>query len=440
MSIRRTVGRLHLLTARKIQTAGLGDHADGGGLLLRVSESGCSWVFRYTAPTGKRREMGLGVCHRGSVDQAGAAVVAARDAAHRARELLRSGSDPIEARDKQREAAREAEAAKKAKAAQERWTLARAARDYHERVIEPTKTTKHAADWINSLENHVPEALWHAPIDSIDPPALLSALLDVKPHERARRLTSETRIPETLQRIRQRLDAVFEDAIFHRRCTSNAAAAIKRKLHEASGKRAARSLMALPYGEAPAFMTRLRAASGTAARCLEFAVLTAARTGEVLLAEWAEIDLDAATWTVPAARMKGGEVHVVHLSSSALELLAAMKGLDDRYVFPSPMKPGKPMSSMAMLVMLDRLGERKRTTVHGLCRQTFSTWANNTGAARPDVIEAALAHKEEDKVRRAYNKADFADERRRLLAAWAEYLGRAPAQVIDLDATRRTAA
>jgi integrase len=102
--------------------------------------------------------------------------------------------------------------------------------------------------------------------------------------------------------------------------------------------------------------------------------------------------------------------------------------LDLRYVFPSTMtkpgQPARPMSNMAMLAVLGRLGMRDRTTVHGLCRSTFSTWANETGAARPDVIEATLAHSESDKVRAAYNRAQFNDERRALLAAWAEYLSK----------------
>jgi hypothetical protein len=149
-----TAARLHLLTARQIQAAGDGDQGDGGGLLLRIRGDSASWVFRYTAPTGRRREMGLGVVHRGSVAQAGASLTAARDLAHKARELLREGTDPLDVKAQRREAALAAEGAKKEAQARDRWTLARCARDHHERVIEPTRTTKHAAQWISSLENH----------------------------------------------------------------------------------------------------------------------------------------------------------------------------------------------------------------------------------------------------------------------------------------------
>jgi hypothetical protein len=231
----RAAARLHLLATRQVQSAGEGELADGGGLLLRVRGDSASWVLRFTAPTGRRREMGLGVAFRGSTAQAGASLTAARDAADRAREQLRQGIDPIDARDGRRAAAKQAEQATRVEQARVRWTLPRCSRDYHQRVIEPSRTPKHAATWIRSLENHLPPELWNAPIDTIEPPALLSALIDVKPHERARAHKGDT-VPETVQRIRQRLDAIFEDAIFHKRATANPAAAIRRKMREATGK------------------------------------------------------------------------------------------------------------------------------------------------------------------------------------------------------------
>lgn len=283
----------------------------------------------------------------------------------------------------------------------------------------------------------MPAELWHAPIDSIEAPAVLSALLSITPHERARAHKGD-KLPETTQRIRQRLDAVFEDAIFHKRATMNPAAAVRRKMREAAPRRERGQYRALPYREAPAFMQALREAAGVSARCLEFTVLTAARTGEALAAEWSEFDLDERTWTVPAAKMKAKEPHTVYLSTRAVEILQGMQGVDARYVFPSPLpgREGKPMSNMAMLVTLDRLGYRERTTVHGLARATFSTWANETGAARPDVVEACLAHEEGNKVRAAYMRSKFNDERRELLQAWAEFLARPAAQVIDLASKR----
>jgi integrase len=433
MATTRTAARLHQLTARQIHAASGGDHGDGGGLMLRVGPVGASWVLRYTSPSGKRREMGLGAADRASVAQAGQSLTAARQAAHGGRELLRQGIDPLDDREARRLAARAAEAARKAGASRDHWTLARCARDYHERVIERTRTDKHAAQWISSLEHHMPAALWHAPITSVTPPALLQALESATPHERARRPGD---LGETLRRVRQRLDAVFEDAMFYRRCDSNPAAAIKRKLRETRPVSDKGQFLALDYRQAPALLVRVRALDGTAARCLEFAVLTASRTSEALLARWDEFDLDRGVWTVPATRMKRGEEHAVYLPDRAAAIVRAQAGQDEVLVFPSPQpgREGKPLSNMALLAVLDRLGVRDRTTVHGLCRATFSTWANDTGAARPDVVEACLAHREADHVRRAYNRAKFADERRALLAAWSEHLSTVESNVVPLRA------
>lgn len=425
MAKRAGAAALQLLTAREVHVAPEGDHGDGGGLLLRVGPTSSSWVYRYTAPSGKRREMGLGGAARTSQKTAGESLTAARRLAHEARELLRIGVDPLDDRDRKRAEAEEAAHAKAAAKARERWTLCRCARDYHERVIEPTRTDKHAAQWISSLENHIPPAIWHKPIADIEAPELLQAIMAIKPHERARNLRGDS-LPETRMRVRQRLDAVFEDAIFHGRCTANPAAAIRRKMREEAPRKAKGQFAALPYADAPALMARLRNAPGVAARCLELAMLTAARTGEVLGAAWAEFDLDVGVWTIPGERMKAGEPHTVYLPPRALELLHALVGVDGVIVFPSQDKRrrGLPMSNMAMLKVLERLGVRDRTTVHGLCRATFSTWAYETAAARPDVIEACLAHRETDRIKAAYNRAEFAAERRALLEAWSGYLTR----------------
>lgn len=416
---KRTSTNLHQLSVKAVQNAGDGDTTDGGGLLLRVRGESASWVFRYTAASGRRREMGLGVARRGSAAQAGDGLTLARGLAHNAREQLALDVDPIDARDGKRANAQAQEQAKKAAGKRERTTLARVAREYHERVIEPSRTGKHSAQWIASLEHHVPSEVWHAPIDSITPPALLAALNGVRAL-----VDAEVRVPETLQRVRQRLDSVYEDAIFHGLCTTNPAAAIKRKMTESQGKRERGQFAALAYREAPAFMAQLREQQGIAARCLELAMLTAARTGEVLGATWPEFDLEAGVWFVPGERMKGGEDHTVHLVPRAIEILEAQKKLGTTHVFPSPVLDGSPLSNMGMLSLLKRMKMQDETTVHGLCRATFSTWANETAAARADVVEACLAHREGDRIRAAYNRAEFTKERRALLEAWAEYLAR----------------
>ena len=211
----------NLLTARSVQTAKIGDHADGDGLMLRVSSSGASWVFRYTAATGKRREQGLGAAARNNITDAGKSLTVARELAERSRGLLRQRIDPIDHDRAERERAKAEEEAKKVAAQAERHTLARVARAYHERVIEPSRTAKHGAQWISSLENHVPEKLWHAPIDSITAPALLDFYTELF-----------GKVPETASRIVQRLRSIFGDAEFRGWCAGNPADAAARKLRE----------------------------------------------------------------------------------------------------------------------------------------------------------------------------------------------------------------
>jgi len=427
--VRKSIaGALHRLTVRQVMAAGEGDNGDGGGLLLRVRGVTASWVYRFTAPSGRRREMGLGVARRQSPAVAGESLMGARKLANEARELVRMGVDPIDTRESQRKAAHVAAQAIAAEAKRKSLTLARATRDYHERVIEPRLSAKHAAQWITSLENHMPADIWHAPVAHIQAPDLLAALSSVRSLE-----VKGERVPETLRRIRQRLDAVFEDAIFHGYCTSNPAAAIRRKMREQLPAREAGSFRALDYRDAPALMGRIRAAPGVSARALELALLTAARTGEVLGATWQEFDLQAGVWIIPKERTKGRrEPHLVPLSSAARELIAGLVGLHSTYLFPSIMKPGRPMSNMSLLAMLGRLGMRDHTTVHGLCRATFSTWAYETAAARPEVIEACLAHREADRVKAAYNRAQFYEERRLLIEAWAAHLNAAQKRAMIL--------
>jgi len=215
----------------------------------------------------------------------------------------------------------------------------------------------------------------------------------------------------------------------------NPATPIRRELTKRAGRRERTNFASMPYQEAPAFVKRLRKAPGNAARCLEFAILTAARTGEALTAEWAEFDREARTWTIPAAKMKCDERHIVYLSDRALEILDGQEALSRRFVFPS-LAIRTPMSNMALLMTLRRLGAGA-FTVHGF-RSTFSTWANELGIAKPDAIEAALAHREENAVRRAYNRSQFLAERRALMTAWGNFLARRP--VVRADGTPVTEA
>ena len=224
------------LSALEVRHAKLGVLYDGGNLELHIQDTGARAVFRYISPGGQRRSMGLGPVDRTSTQAAGRSLAEARRQAQEARALLARGLDPIDDRRSQRQQARVAAAAKKAAAAQEQATLARVARDYHARVIEPTRTAKHAAQWIASLENNMPKSLWHRPIREVTAPLLLDAITEI-----------QMRVQETASRIRQRLEAIFDDAEFRGVSKGNPARAIRRKLSELKkGRRAVKHFAALP--------------------------------------------------------------------------------------------------------------------------------------------------------------------------------------------------
>ena len=171
----------------------------------------------------------------------------AREIASEARSLLSRGQDPLDLRNAARRKRRNEYKQKKSARKKEHTTLARSARTYHEAVIEQSRTPLHARHWIDSLENHLPASIWHAPIDSIKAPALLDAMIEI-----------QRKVPETATRIRQRLEAVFNDAELRGLCTTNPARTIRRPMTEALGKRQQKPLAALPYAEVPAFVTELR--------------------------------------------------------------------------------------------------------------------------------------------------------------------------------------
>jgi integrase len=402
---KRTRGKQNLLTVAFCKSPHLKvgkKYADGDRLYIDVRSVGTrEWLFRFTSPSGRKRDMVLGAFP--SIDLA-----EARRLANECRAAVARGDDPIDLRNAKRAAAKAAERARDADTQQEQLTLARFAREYHAAIEGTFKNTKHAAQWIQSLETHVPAAIWHKPIAQIKAGELLDPLLEL-----------QKRLPETGRRVRQRLESVFAVAVVKEKCASNPAADIRKLL---GGKRSKTHYAALPWDEVPEFVARLREISATAARAFELALLTASRTSEVLLASFDEFDLRAARWIIPKQRMKGDAAHTVYLSARAVEIIREQKASAGkrRVVFESPMLEGKPLSNMAFLMLLRRLELHERTTPHGVCRASFSTWANEHDL-RPDVIEASLAHREQNLTRAAYNRAQFVDQRRALMAAWGEF-------------------
>lgn len=400
------------LSAAKVRTATPGRYGDGDGLylLVRTPET-AFWVFRFTR-AGRLREAGLGRAR-------GANAVALAEARDRARELhrmVRAGRDPLADR-----AAAEAKAKADAQHVAVKAVTFRSAADFYLASHAASwRNAKHRAQWGSTLETYAHPHLGDVPTADVATGHVLAAL---EPIWRVK--------PETAARLRGRIEAVLDYARARGWREGENPAAWRGHLCELLPSRAKIAPTghhaALPWKEAGAFLTALRAQPGIGARALELAILTAARSGEVLGATWGELDLGAKVWTVPGSRMKGGREHRVPLSAPVLAVLAAMAKLQGgsepaAHVFPGG-NPGKPLSAMAMTMVLRRM-KRADVTVHGF-RSTFRDWtAEQTDVAR-EVAEAALAHANGDKVEAAYLRSDFFEKRRKLMEVWARYCGRA---------------
>jgi integrase len=235
--------------------------------------------------------------------------------------------------------------------------------------------------------------------------------------------------PETASRVRQRIERVLDFAkVSGLREGENPArwrGHLDHLLPPLSKVRRVEHHAAMPYEAVPAFVARLRVQDGVASLALEFAILTAARTGEVLGARWGEVDLGAAVWTVPAERMKAGRAHRVPLPHRAVELLTELRGkkppAPGDLVFPG-LRPGRSLSNMAMLALLRRF--KLDVTVHGF-RSSFRTWAAERSAFPTEVVEMALAHTIRSAVVAAYQRGDLFEKRRLLMQQWADYLDHA---------------
>lgn len=412
-----------------------GAHADGGNLYLRtVSPGSAKWTLRYML-VGKAREMGLGAFDADG--KAGVTLAQARVKAEEVRAVLRQGLDPLE----ERKAAAEAE--RQAKAAAEAAT--RTFRDVAEMHVSAHeagwRNEKHRAQWRSTLDAYAYPVMGHMPVAAIGTDHILRALQPIW-----------TEKPETASRVRGRIEAVLAYAAARNWRQGENPARWRGHLDHLLPRRSKVATVenhaALPWQQMAAFMAVLRATSATAARALEFAILTACRSGEVFGARWSEIDLEAAVWIVPANRMKAGREHRVPLSSAALAVLAQMAPLrpakGDAYVFPGQVQ-GKPLSNMAMLMLLRRMnpdveGELPRwrdgrsgsaVTAHGF-RSSFRDWCEEATSTPHAVSEAALAHTIGDKVEAAYRRGDLFQKRAALMQDWADFCGKAPAEVRTL--------
>lgn len=388
---------------------------DGGGLYLQVAprtakrstdkkrpatgEVTKSWVFRYRDRTNHKKvhELGLGPFPDVSLDEA-------RTKASELRKTLCEGNDPKAERDAKR-AEKKAEATKG-------MTFDEAAAACIADKRSGWKNAKHADQWNNTIATYVSPKIGSLPVAVIDLPLIRKVLDPI--------WTSKN---ETASRVRQRMETVLAWATVSGFRTGENPARwrghLDNLLPKPSKVQKGEHHPALPYAEIGKFMTALHGQSGIAALALEFTVLTAARTGEVIAARWGELDQEKLIWTVPAERMKAGKEHTVPLSARAAEIVKELwRTREGEYVFPGG-KADAPLSNMAMSANLKRMG-RTEITVHGF-RSTFRDWAGEQTNFPREIIEHALAHQLKDKAEAAYSRSTPPEKRRKLMEAWAQY-------------------
>jgi integrase len=384
-----------------------GRYGDGAGLYLLVrSREAKFWLFRYTR-AGRMREMGLGPA-------VGRAAVPLAQACAKARELhqaVREGRDPLSERDADKAKAK----ADAAKAQAGATTFAQVADMYVAAHEASWRSERHRQQWHNSLRDYMLPALG------------AMAVADVTTAEVMRVLEPLWRDKtETASRVRGRIEAVLDYAAARKWREGENPARWRGHLDKLLPPRRKTQRVehheALPWRKIGAFTQRLRQGTSIGARCLEFLILTACRSGEVRGATWSEIDLAHKVWTIPADRIKAGREHRVPLSEPALAVLHAMAQLGtEGFVFPG-LRSASALSGMALARTVQAAGGNG-ATVHGF-RSTFRDWCHEATRHPRELAEAALAHAVGDATERAYQRGDALERRRRMMAHWAEFCGK----------------
>ena len=372
-----------------------GKYYDQHGLFLRIEPTGSRrWVQRVSV-AGRQREIGLGSADLVSLAEA-------RELAVTNIKLAKAGGDPL--------------AAKKERMAIPSLNKA------IDKVIElnaPTWTNaKHAAQFKSTLTNYVTPKLGRRPVNDIKTADILSVLQPIWVKKN-----------ETARRVKQRIGTVMKWAIAQGFRIDDPTLALNQVLPKPNRKTKHRA--SLPYDEVAMFLESIKQSNAMLSTklAIELLILTATRSGEVRLADWSEVELDARTWTIPAKRMKMKEKHVIPLSDHSLKVLHQAKALGtEGLIFPG-MRTGRPMSDMTMSKLVKELGYP--VDIHGF-RTSFRTWVQEQTNNAGEVAERALAHKATNKVEAAYARSDLFEKRRKLMDTWASYLDNEPAKVVQL--------
>ena len=389
------------LTPLAVKNAKPGRHADGGGLHLLVKPSGArSWVYRFMI-AGRTRDVGLGAAGQG-----GMSLADARDEAAALRLKVKAGTDPLAERE--RVAAQALATAQAAKVAGT--TFRDVAATYIAANEGSWRNDKHRQQWGNTLASYVYPVMGELPVADIGTAHVLQILEPIWNGK-----------AETASRVRGRIETILDSAKARGYRQGENPARWRGHLAQVLPARTRLSRghhKAIAYEEVPAFIGALRARAAVAALALEFTILTAACSGEVIGARWSEVDLAKATWTVPADRMKAAKEHRVPLSPRAVAILESLQPLGSEWLFPSA--KGNNLSGMAMAMLMRCM--KVDATVHGF-RSGFRDWAAECTGYAHEVAEMALAHTIENKVERDYRRGDLFDKRRRLMDDWASFCG-----------------
>jgi len=391
----QAINKLSVATVAAKTKPGL--YADGLGLYLQVAKGGSkTWIFRFML-AGRPRKMGLGPVHTVSLKLA-------REKAQECRLKLLDADDPIEAR----KVARMEKLALSATA----MTFEEAAEQYIKAQRAGWKSIKHADQWKATLATYAYPVFGNLGVGRVDVGLVMKAIEPIW----------QTKT-ETASRLRGRIESVLDWAAARGLRTGENPARWKGHLENLLPARSKVAKVqhhaALPYAELPSFMAAVRGLDGVSPKALEFAILTATRTGETVGARWSEIDIANAMWIIPGARMKAGREHRIPLSARAVALLESLPreaGNDSVFIGD---KKGGHLSNMALLMTLRRMGRADLTT-HGF-RSTFRDWAAEQTAYPTELCEMALAHTVSDKVEAAYRRGDMLDKRRRLMKDWADF-------------------
>lgn len=384
----------NLLTVTEIKNSSKPKLRDGDGLWLHTSSAGNRhFVFIYIRH-GRRREMGLGTYGTGTGQ---VSLAAARAKAEEVRAILGRGGDPFTEMEERQERVKPT-------------TFGQCADDLVDAMESQWRNEKHRAQWRMTLTEYA-KAIRKLPVAEVTTDDVVRVLKPIWSTK-----------AETASRLRGRIEKVLDHAKVRGLRTGENPARWKGHLDHIlpkTGKLKRGHHAAMPYADVPAFMKKIREASGVGARALEITVLTASRTGETMGARWAEFDFRENVWTVPAERMKGGREHRVPLTDRVLAVLTEMKkrSVND-FVFPGS-KASTPISNMTMAKVMKTYGA-DAFTVHGF-RSAFRDWASEETDFQGEVAEAALAHITGDETERAYRRGDVLEKRRKLMEAWETY-------------------